>query len=199
MSVPKPISVKFESIKLVIPSVARYAYVAWVEACLISERHGMGKLITSEALKDAIRFSPLPVVRMGEESRPKTYGVLGRFNLYYQVKLLRPDRVTLIDLGASTGHWSQLRLQKLSQAMHLMDIGARGLPLRELSSVLADTRRRGWKALRKQTPSRRYLAQEIGTTEEKLKDPRISEKEESFRRNAQKILFPEEDLPENHT
>ena len=130
------VEIKYEPDLLCIHSSAGPAYRAWLDAAPVSQRFPAERLLSTESRTDALRHSPVPAIKRANLGRRNTYEVIGRFNIYYQIQVLKPEKVTLAVLNASNRRvWPNQRIEELSQALQVLDIGGRCAPLRELSAV----------------------------------------------------------------
>lgn len=157
--------------RLFIHPAALPAHRAWSAAITLADRFPAHRLLGREALREALRQAPLPVLWLPGASHGGAYGVIGRFNIYHQVTLARPELVTLAVIEGGDG-WSEGRVRALSQAVHLLDIGGRANPLAEFSAVHAAAREEGWDALFGPRPARKAMAERLGTTVDRLRDRR---------------------------
>ena len=126
-------TVKLAKISLSIHPWAQPAYLAWQNACPHSQKFETYKLISQDALQEAFRLLPLPVIRMEHGS----YGVISRFNLYHAVQVQR-DRnleitLAVIDVNKSEEKKSP-KIRSAIEAMHILESGYRCKPEQELVS-----------------------------------------------------------------
>ena len=185
--------------RLCIHPSARAAYRAWLDAGPVSQRYRTECLLSKKYGADVLRYSPIPVIKRSNPGKPNVYQAVGRFGVYYQVRLLRPETVSIAVLngsGRKDKDWPRRRVEALSQGMHVLDIGARCGPPRELWAVQKAAKRGGWPALAEPRPTRQWIAETLGIPKQRLRW-RVSNKEEVvFLKRALKILDlrkPEQD------
>ena len=161
---------------LVIHPAARSVYKAWLDAGPISHRLPAHALVDETVLIEAMRYLPLPVVRMTKSDRYNAagarFGVLGRFHLYHQINIVNPPKIAVeiidtADLKSCPGGG----FETLAQAMYVIDIGGRCQPLRELAAVQRATKNSPWPSLVKERMSLRVMARMLGVGVRRLRPP----------------------------
>lgn len=162
---------RFDWSRLYVHPAAVLAYDAWLDAGQISHRCQAAGLLTRDALADALRCLSLPVIAIRPGSRRIEYGVIGRFNIYFQVSVLRPPELTFCVLNKGGGKsWTASRIAVVAQAMQVLDIGGRCDPLSEFAALHDSAKKEeGWSALVHESPSLPFMARQLGVTKDRLR------------------------------
>ena len=161
---------KYRPDQFTIHPLADSAYRTWVDSGPISTKVSVVKLVTKDALADAIKSSPLPVIKTSNSESGAPFGVIGRFNLYYQITVAKPTTITLAILNAKDSReWTKSRIERLCQAMRILEIAGRCGPLAEFSAVWRAASANPWAALVKCKSSLRSMAKALGVSVDQLR------------------------------
>ena len=173
--------VLFRADRFFIPEPATGAFEVWSAAVRSSRSYFPDAFIEPQALTDAMRCSPLPVIELGDGQERPRFGVIGRFNLYQQliayaaIDAYRPidARLSVVRPPAGEG-WDDRRLESLAQAMLIVDACGRGMPIHEFREICYATRPNrgaGWSSLTDPRPTRGRLADKLGCLKSQLRYP----------------------------
>ncbi len=151
---------------------ARTAHDIFLKSGSIAHRYPGHKLLSQHALSDALRLSPLPVIRMDNSGRRATFGVIGRFNIFHQLTEIAPNRVTLAIIAPEYDKRGIVsRFMAATQGMIILDAGGRCAPIQEFEAVWSEARRhqRGLTSLIDGKPSIRKVSKRLGCKPDKLR------------------------------
>ena len=165
-------TVTYASANFQIHPWARIAHDIHLKSGSIAHRYPGHKLLSQRALSDALWLSPLPVIRMDNDRRRATYGVIGRFNVFHQLTEIVPDWVTLAVVAPESDKRGIVsRVMASTQGMLILDAGGRCDPIREFEAVWSEARRhnRGLTSLIDGKPSIHKMSQRLGCKPDKLR------------------------------
>ena len=154
---------------------AKTTHGIWEQAVSEFRDYFPDALLKKEALADAMRCSPLPVIDGGQVNKRRRYYVLGGFHIFRQFKAyakvaaLSPLKATLCIVESSDGGALDAgRLESLVQSLAIVDVCGRGTPIDEMRAVYDANQPDVWNCVKFNRLSRAQLADCIGCTEAQL-------------------------------